>query len=110
MANQRPAEVRTPLHCDAELRLEILGEQFREHCLFREIFRSDDELRGASSTTGRKAEGAGDKDRRDLLHTTPSLALSRRSIHPNAASASTASNAAGMAPARMTLLLTIVRP
>src|SRR5215471_14426726 len=104
MTDQRTSQIHTALDVDSKLRLEVLGKQLREDCLLREVLPPDHKSRLAGAAATRENESHKKEKGPRMFHTLPRAALSRRSIHPNPALASTARIAAGIAPARITLL------
>src|ERR1700730_17979314 len=121
MTEQRTAEIDAPFHVQRRMRLNLLREQLRENNLFGKILRADDNRFAASSAATRgQRQCAGQQQKRASRKTqiesrrkgqvaTHCFAILHWRI-PRALSARTASNAAGIAPARITELLTIETP
>jgi len=120
VADECSAKINAPFHTQRRVRFDLLREKFCEHNLLREIFRSDNNCFFVSRSASRRNHGKENTnkiapiEKKAFPHSLPE---NRRLISGHAPLqksqhniGGTASNAAGIAPARITWLFTIATP
>ena len=116
IADQRAAEIQPALHRQPGLALDGLRDDLAEDQLLGEVLRADDDRAGARAASSAlparttSANDRGDDDGRSPRSARGGAPTSRRSSHSRLPSTISASSAAGIAPARMTVESTIDRP
>ena len=103
VAHERPAEMQPPLDRQSGAAFDLLGDNFGEQVGLGEIFRADDDVVPPSTT--RYSDHHEQQTQHHLGRQT-----SLRSAIPSSASARSASRAAGIAPARISVSSTVATP